>query len=164
MLKLSETPKARQRFDSALAGAKADPLKRRFVTVDDYHRMIEAGVFDEDEPLELLDGEIVKMLPIGPGHSGHAIRLVEYFQKFVSRSALVSSQNPFIADEFSEPQPDTVLLKRRADYYTISHPLPKDVLLLVEIAESSLSRDRIRKMFIYARNGIQEYWILNLIQ
>src|SRR5438552_5474421 len=131
-------------------------------TVADYHRMAETGVLKPAARVELLDGRIIDMAPIGPFHGGSVNRLIRLFSKFANGRWLVSAQNPVHLDEFSEPQPDLMLLKPAADDYTSRHPRPDDVLLLVEVADTTLAFDREEKLPIYACAGISEVWILNL--
>src|SRR2546425_9806497 len=131
-------------------------------SVTDYYRMAETGVLKPGDRVELLDGKIIDMSPIGPLHSGAVNRLIRLFGKMAGGRWLVSAQNPVHLDEFSEPQPDLMLLKPAADDYTSRHPHPDDVLLLVEVADTTLAFDREEKLPIYARAGISEVWILNL--
>ena len=131
-------------------------------SVTDYYRMAETGVLKPGARVELLDGKIIDMSPIGPFHSGAVNRLIRLFGKMAGGRWLVSAQNPVHLDEFSEPQPDLMLLKPAADDYTSRHPRPDDVLLLVEVADTTLAFDREEKLPIYARAGISEVWILNL--
>jgi Uma2 family endonuclease len=138
------------------------PLPRRRFTVEDYHRMGEAGIFAEDDRVELIEGEIFEMTPIGSRHAGCVNRLVKLFQQTVGERALLSVQNPVRLERHSELQPDVALLLPRADFYTASHLGPKDVLLLVEVVESSASYDRGVKVPLYARAGIEEVWLVDL--
>jgi Uma2 family endonuclease len=134
-------------------------------TVQDYHRMAEAGIFHEDDRLELLQGEIVEMPPIGPGHASGVNRLMNSFLPLqVSGKAIISVQNPIRLDEYSEPQPDLALLKPRPDFYAREHPGPQDVFLVVEVMDSSASYDREVKVPLYARFGIPETWLVDVEQ
>ncbi|MHB8574583.1 MAG: Uma2 family endonuclease [Dehalococcoidia bacterium] len=139
----------------------AAPARRCF-DVDEYYRMGEAGILGVDERVELLEGEIITMPPIGSGHSGGVNRLAQPFFARLAGRAIVSVQNPVRLSSGSEPVPDIVLLRPRADFYTASHPGPDDVLLLIEVADSSLGYDRGRKLAVYAVAGIAEYWIIDL--
>jgi Uma2 family endonuclease len=136
-------------------------IKRRF-TADEYHRMGEAGILSEDDRVELIDGEVVAMTPIGPRHAGCVIKAIEAFFAAAGSNALVAPQNPVALGVYDEPQPDVVLLRRRADYYTTAHPGPDDTLLIVEIADSSIDYDRNLKAGVYAAAGIPEYWVVDL--
>jgi Uma2 family endonuclease len=134
-------------------------------TVQDYHRMAEAGIFREDDRLELLQGGIVEMPPIGPGHAGGVKRLLNIFLPLQGVSkAIISVQDPIRLDEHSEPQPDLALLKPRPDFYAREHPSPEDIFLVVEVMDSSASYDREVKVPLYARSGIQETWLVDLEQ
>jgi Uma2 family endonuclease len=134
-------------------------------TVQDYHRMAEAGIFREDDRLELLQGEIVEMPPRGPGHAGGVKRLMNSFLPLQGESkAIISVQDPIRLGEYSEPQPDLALLKPRPDFYAREHPSPEDVLLVVEVMDSSASYDREVKVPLYARFGIPETWLVDLEQ
>lgn len=138
-------------------------LKRRRFTVDDYHRMAEVGILTEDERVELLDGEIVEMSPIGSDHAGHVKRLIALFTSRLGSRVVVSVQDPVVLSQHSEPQPDVTLLRPRADFYSREHPWPDDVLLLIEVADTSLETDRRIKVPLYARANLREVWIVDLI-
>ncbi|MGY4707809.1 Uma2 family endonuclease [Candidatus Bipolaricaulota sp. J31] len=132
-------------------------------TVDDYHRMREAGILSEDDRVELIEGEIVAMSPIGRRHASTVNRLLNVFIPLqIRRKALISVQNPVRLGEHSEPQPDVVLLVPREDFYAAAHPGPEDVLLLVEVVETSAEYDRDVKIPLYARFGIREVWLVDL--
>jgi Uma2 family endonuclease len=134
---------------------------RRF-TVDEYYRMAEIGILREGERVELIEGEIVRMAAIGSEHSGCVMRLDRILQRGVDNRGLVLVQNPVRLDGSSEPEPDLALLRPRQDDYTTGHPGPADVLLVIEVADSSLEKDREIKAPLYARAGIVEYWLVNL--
>jgi Uma2 family endonuclease len=137
-------------------------VPRRKLTVTDYHRMGEAGVFAENERVELLNGELIAMAPVGSGHSGTVNRLNRLLVRLSGDNGIVAVQNPIRLDNFSEPQPDFAVLRPRADDYMQSTPEPNDVLLVIEVAEASLRYDRNVKRAAYARAGVQEYWIVDL--
>jgi Uma2 family endonuclease len=126
--------------------------------------MITAGILAEDDRVELIEGEIVCMSPIGTRHSACIDRLTMLFARRLGRRAIVRVQSPITLDDQSEPQPDVTVLKPRDDFYATRHPGPKDVLLLVEVADSSLEYDRGVKVPLYARAGIQEVWTVDVIQ
>lgn len=134
---------------------------RRF-DIGDYHRMVSAGILAEDDRVELIEGEIVEMSPIGSVHVACVIRLVRVLATAVGHRGVVSPQNPIAIEPSSEPQPDVCLLRPRADDYAASLPAPDDVLLLVEVSDSSLAYDRQVKLPLYARAGIPEVWIADL--
>lgn len=144
------------------------PLERvlpaqHLFTVDEYYRMAQAGVLTEDSRVELIDGVIVDMPPIGPGHSGNVNWFTDVFRELFGGDAQISVQNPLRLGLRVEPQPDVMLLRPRPDHYRSSHPGPEDVLLLIEVADSSLRYDRETKARIYARAGIADYWIVNRV-
>ena len=146
--------------------AAAPPVARfeRFrLSRDRYHQMIESGIFGEDERIELIEGGLVTMSPIGAEHSGIVDQLSEILVDQLARRAVVKVQGPIQLDDHSEPEPDVVLSKPRRDYYKRSLPQPADVLLVIEVADSSLAYDRTVKMPLYAQAGIAEAWIINLI-
>lgn len=138
------------------------PARRR-LDVDALYRMAEAGIIAWGERVELIDGEIIDMVPIGSEHGGTTDRLNRLFARaMVEGSALVGIQRPLRLDAFNEPQPELLLLAPRPDDYTRAHPGAGDVLLLVEVANSSLAYDRGTKLPLYARFAIPEVWIVDL--
>lgn len=136
-------------------------VKHRF-TVEEYHRMGTAGIFSEDDRVELIEGEIVEMSPIGSRHAACVKRLIRLFDRGVGDRAIVGAQDPIRLGEHSEPQPDLALLRPRPDFYAHAHPGPEDVLLVVEVAETSADYDREVKVPLYARAGIPEVWLVEL--
>ena len=124
--------------------------------------MGEAGVFAPDARLELIEGEIVEMAPIGSPHAGAVKVLTRLFVRLAGDLAIVSVQDPLIVGDRSVPQPDLALLKPRADSYSRSHPSAADVLLVVEVADTTLSFDLGTKVPLYARSGIPEVWVLDV--
>ena len=134
---------------------------RRF-TVDEYHRLAEVGVLHEDDRVELLNGVIVNMMPIGPFHGGSVNRLNQIFTQAGGGRWITSVQNPVHIGQHNEPQPDLLLLHPRDDFYESRHPEPADVYLLIEVSDSTLLTDREEKLPIYAKGGIPEVWIVNL--
>ncbi|MDN5863149.1 MAG: Uma2 family endonuclease, partial [Salinisphaera sp.] len=133
------------------------------LTVTDYYRLGEAGSFGEDERVELIEGEIIDMAPIGVGHASRVAYLTHKLITAAGDRAVLSPQNPARLDIYSEPQPDLMLLKPRDDYYAAGHPEPDDVLLLVEVSESSLEYDRDTKLPLYAKHGVAEVWLVDLV-
>jgi Uma2 family endonuclease len=141
----------------------ADAVTRRRFTIEEYHRMGEAGILADDERLELIAGHIVVREPIGSRHAGTVDRLTRLWTSRLGERAIVRVQNPVVLpEEASELQPDLMLLTPRADFYTGSHPTATDVLLLIEVADTSLLLDRRVKMPLYARGGIREAWLCDL--
>jgi Uma2 family endonuclease len=141
--------------------AEASPTRHRF-SVQDYYAMARAGILTEDDRVELLDGEVVVMTPIGSRHAVCVDRVTRlFFLRFDGRAA-VRVQNPVRLSGNSEPQPDVALLELPLERYAAAHPSPPDVLLVVEVADTSLERDRALKLPLYARAGISDIWIVNL--
>jgi hypothetical protein len=139
------------------------PTRRRF-DVDAYYRMAETGILSPKDRVELIDGEIVEMAPIGSAHGGVTNRLTRLVARVVADGRVLASvQGPLRLDAFNEPQPDLMLLRPRPDDYTASHPTAADVLLLIEVAASSLAYDRGPKLDLYARHGVPEVWIVDLV-
>jgi Uma2 family endonuclease len=132
------------------------------LTVAEYHRLGEMAIFAEDSRLELIEGDLIAMPPIGERHAGKTRQLNRLFSARVGEAALVDVQNPVALDRHSEPQPDIALLKPRPDFYESGHPRPEDVLLLLEISDSTLRYDREIKVPLYARAGIPEVWLVDL--
>jgi Uma2 family endonuclease len=133
------------------------------VTLEEFERMVGAGVFDEDARLELIRGEIVEMAPIGLPHAVCVARLNRLLGLLVGSAALVWPQNnPLHVPGHSRPEPDLTLLRWRDDYYAAGTPTPQDVILLIEVADTSVTYDRAVKGKLYAEAGIAEYWIVNL--
>lgn len=130
--------------------------------VHEYHRMGEAGILTDDDRVELIEGELVQMSPIVSGHSGTVNALTRLLVLAVGSRAMVSVKNPVRLDVHNEPQPDFALLRPRADDYRSELPAPADVLLLIEVADSSLRFDRLVKLPLYARHRIPEVWIVDL--
>jgi Uma2 family endonuclease len=137
-------------------------LAKHWISVDEYERMGRAGVFGESTRLELLEGEIYEMSPIGSPHAACVKYLNMLFNRLFSGKMLVGVQDPIRVDDFSEPQPDIALLRWRDDFYKSSHPTPADVLLVIEVADSTVESDRSYKLPLYAKAGIPEVWIVNL--
>jgi Uma2 family endonuclease len=143
---------------------KAPQIARetRKFTVEEYFRMVEAGIFQEDERVELVEGEILLMPPMGHSHIGGVTRHARVFIGNASERYTVLIQSTVRLSESSAPEPDLALVKFREDDYSFAHAVPDDVLLIVEIAESSLAYDRDYKAHVYGRAGIPETWVLNL--
>jgi Uma2 family endonuclease len=121
-----------------------------------------AGIFGNDARLELLEGEIYEMSPIGSPHAACVTILHQLLTLKFAGKLIVISQNPIRLDDFSEPQPDIALLRWRDDFYKHGHPKPTDVLLVIEVADSTVESDRSYKMPLYAKAGIPEAWLVNL--
>ena len=140
----------------------SEPIRHLFTTAE-YHSMAEAGVLEPEARFELIEGEIYQMPPIGSRHAGCVNWLTRTFVRRLDERAVLGPQNPVVLSDISEPQPDIVLLRPREDDYRESHPLTEDVLLIVEVADSTLPFDRGKKVPLYARCAIPEVWIVNLV-
>lgn len=141
--------------------AALTPTVHRF-TRDEYYRMGEAGLFT-NERVELLDGEIITMSPHNPPHAGVTSRLTYALMQLLGSSFSVRVQAPIVLNDWSEPEPDIALCQYDPDDYEREHPRADQVLLVIEVADSSLSYDRNQKVVAYAGSGIDEYWIINLV-
>lgn len=137
-------------------------LLRRKFTVEQYHKMGESGILTEDDRVELIRGEIVEIASIGRRHAACVNRLVRLFTQILGDSIILSPQNPVELSDNSEPQPDTALLQPRPDFYESGHPQPEDIILLVEVADTTAESDRTIKIPLYAENGIGETWLVNI--
>jgi len=135
---------------------------RYLFSAGEYERMGELGLFDEDDRVELIEGEIVEMTPIGSRHAACVDRLTRLLAAGVGDRAIVRVQNPVRLGERSEPQPDLALLLPRADFYAYAHPGPDDVLLLVEVADTTVAWDRGTKVPLYGAAGIPQAWVVDL--
>ena len=127
-----------------------------------YHRLVDIGVFTSDSRVELIDGEIYMMSPIGPMHGALVRRLMTFFVTNLPQSIECSVQLPIISGDHSEPEPDVTLLRRRDDDYQHEHPSPSDIALIVEVSQSSLALDLAVKLRLYASSGIAEYWVVDV--
>ena len=141
--------------------ATVNPTKH-LTNIDEWRKLGEANIFPPVSRLELINGEILEMSPIGFNHSGHLNRINKLFAKLIPDTVIPSVQNPLQLGDLSEPEPDFMLLKPNADFYSSRHPNAEDVLLLIEVADSSLTFDQNQKLRLYALHGIPEYWLLNL--
>ena len=135
--------------------------RHRF-NVTDYYRMAEIGILHPDARVELLNGQVVDCCRISPLHAGTTHQLAESCFHQPGQRWIVSVHNPVRLDEYSEVQPDVMLIRYRADYYKTRHPVPGEVHLVIEVADASLAYDREEKLPAYGRAGIAEVWIVNL--
>jgi Uma2 family endonuclease len=150
----------------ATAEAVQTPSARvliRPITVAEYYRMGDAGIIGPDERIELLDGQLIEMAPVGPPHDYCVERVTSHFYKRFADRAFVKVQGAVSLDTWSEPQPDVTLSALPRERYAVAHPTPADVVLVVEVAASSLRYDAGAKLRAYARRGIREYWIVDLV-
>jgi Uma2 family endonuclease len=136
--------------------------KRKLFTVDDYHKMINAGILKEDDRVELINGEIIAMPPIGPNHASCVDRVNSQLYLKLGHSIIVRVQSPILLDDYSEPEPDITILKHRSDFYKNSHPKPEDILLIIEIGDSTIEYDRTIKIPGYAKSNVMETWLFDI--
>jgi Uma2 family endonuclease len=136
--------------------------RKHLTNLDEWRRLGEANIFPPDSRLELIEGEILEMAPIGFNHAGHLKRINSLFTRLVPASIIASVQDPLQLGDLSEPEPDFMLLKPNPDFYSSRHPVASDVLLLIEVADSSLAFDQNQKQRLYAQHRIPEYWLQNL--
>lgn len=134
---------------------------RHLISADAFHRMGEAGILGPADRVELIAGEIIDMSPIGAMHAAIVDVLARHFGRRAGESAFIRCQNPLRLDDLSEPEPDLTILRSRADCYTTAHPGPADVLLVIEVADTSLAYDLGTKVPLYARHGIPEVWVID---
>ena len=137
-------------------------LEKRLLTCDDYHAMIAAGILDEEDNVELLNGELVFKARKTPLHAGTVTRLNHVLHLLLHSRSIVSVASAITLEPLSEPEPDVAILKLRDDYYFDAHPKPKDTFLLIEVSDTTLEKDRTVKAPLYAEAGIPFYWIVNL--
>lgn len=135
---------------------------KRF-TITEYHRLAELDFFTEDDRVELIKGEIIKMVAKGRPHSVCNTRLYKELFKLLEEKATIRGQEPIIITNNSEPEPDLTIVKNTPDDYFLNHPIPSDIFLVIEVADSSLKYDQEVKLSLYAEAGISDYWIFNLI-
>jgi Uma2 family endonuclease len=149
-------------YSESMSHTPAEGPRRHRLTVADYYRMGEAGILAPDARVELIDGEIIDMAPIGSAHAWAVLQLDYLLKETVAGKALVLVQGPIVLGDHSAPQPDLALLRPRGEHYRSSLAGPRDVLLIVEVAQSSLRFDRDDKVPLYARHGIPEVWLVDL--
>ncbi len=148
---------------NVLAPIQGDPpIPRRKLDVAEYYRMAEVGILRPDDRVELIEGELIEMAPSGPEHASVVSTLMMQLVRRIGESAIVRADLPIRLDDFNEPEPDFALVRPRPDRYRSAHPGPADVLLVIEVAKTSLAFDRGAKMRLYAGHGIPEYWVLDL--
>jgi len=140
------------------------PVEQRVyrLTVDAYHRMIDAGVFGKDDRVELVEGLLRAMPPIDARHAGKVKRLNQLFSRLAAGRVLIAIQDLLALPDYAELQPDLMLLQPRQDFYEGSNPTPADTLLVVEVSDSSLGFDRDTKLALYAVHGVPEAWLVDL--
>ncbi|MCY7347827.1 MAG: Uma2 family endonuclease [Pyrinomonadaceae bacterium] len=137
------------------------PRRLRF-TVDEYYKMIELGMLKDYEKAEIIEGELIQKMPIGDKHAAVVEKLNELLRDRLGKSVSLRNQQPVRFSDYNEPEPDLAVLERREDFYSGSKPIPKDVLLLIEVSDATLKYDRDTKLTLYAEAEIPEVWIVNL--
>ncbi len=142
--------------------AMEDMPRRHRITVDEYYRMVEVGLLAPKARVELIDGEIIDMPPIGDPHMATVDRINELLIHAVGDRAIVRCQGAVQLGDFSAPQPDLVLLARREDYYSTRRAVAEDIFLTIEVSDTTLSYDRGRKMALYARHRVPELWVIDV--
>lgn len=152
-----------QQIESKISSSieTSDGFLIRKISVEDYEKMVTYGIFDEDDKIELWEGVLVTMSPKGSKHANAVRRVDRIIEKALGEKIVFSAQDPIRLDDFSEPEPDVALLTPPIETYDDRHPMPEDIYLVMEIAESSIGKDR-DKAFNYARNDIRQYLLLNL--
>lgn len=141
---------------------EAPPLLR--VTCERYHQMVASGALGENDGVELINGFIVTKMPIGPTHGGTVNTLLRAISRKLTDEFVIAVQNPITIHDYSEPEPDLVVAKYRDGCYSDRHPYPEDVLLVIEVADTSLAYDRSAKVPLYAAAGIPEVWLVDIAQ
>jgi Uma2 family endonuclease len=139
-------------------------LPRKKFATEEYHQIITSGVLKEDYLIELIEGEIFEMSPVGFKHASCVKKINYLLAEKLGSKVIIGVQDPIKLNDNSEPQPDLVLLKPRDDFYATQHPTPEDIFLLIEVADSSIEYDRTFKIPIYAKNKVKEVWLVDLNQ
>jgi Uma2 family endonuclease len=137
-------------------------LKQRLISVDDYHKMIEAGILGPEDRVELIEGKIIEMAPVGSLHAAYVDKISKLLNKLIGEGTIIRTQSPVQFLDISEPEPDVSVLKPRRDFYATQHPQAADIHLIIEVSGSSLDVDREVKIPLYAKAGVPEYWIINI--
>jgi Uma2 family endonuclease len=145
-----------------MAAEQLITMPRHRFTVADFHRMGEAGILNEDSRVELIDGELIEMAPIGPKHASIVDLLSNCLSRQIDADKLLRTQNPIVLDRFGEVQPDIAIVRKRS--YFDAHPGPEDALLLIEVSDRTIGYDRDTKIPRYAAHGIPEVWIVSVAE
>ena len=135
----------------------------RLISTAEYHRMAEVGILGADERVELIAGQIIQKMPKGPVHSALCKRIEKLLEHRLTNQVLVRLQDPIRLNLYSEPEPDLAVVCPSPNFYADGHPVPDDVYLIIEIADTSVERDLSSKANLYASAGIAEYWVLNIV-
>jgi len=141
---------------------KTSSVSPKRFRVEDFRKMMEVGILPEESGWEIIDGYLIDKMSIGSKRAGTVNRLNQTLVFLLGGKAVVAVQNPIHIDDYNEPEPDIAMLKPREDFYTESLPAPQDVLLLIEVSDSTLEYDRDIKRTLYAEAGIAEFWLVNL--
>ena len=144
-----------------MMNVQPQPRRLRF-SVDEYYQMIELGMLKDYEKAEIIEGELIDKMPIGEKHSAVVEKLSEILRDKLGESVSLRNQQPIKFSDYNEPQPDLAILQRRDDFYFYENPVPKDVLVLIEVSDATLKYDRDTKLALYAEAEIPEVWIVNL--
>lgn len=147
---------------TVIQSEKVSPVVPKRFRVEDFRKMTEVGILPEESGWEIIDGYLIDKMSIGSNHAGIVNILTQKLIVLLAGKAVVAVQNPIHIDDYNEPEPDIALLKSRNDFYRKSLPTPEDVLLLVEVSDSTLEYDRDIKKAIYAEAEIAEFWLVNL--
>ncbi|KAB8332666.1 Uma2 family endonuclease [Scytonema tolypothrichoides VB-61278] len=137
-------------------------VKRKRFTIEEYHRLIEIGFLTETDKIELIRGEFIQKTPKGTPHIFCTTRLYRQLNRLLGDQAVIRGQDPIILSNQSEPEPDVVIARGTDEDYLPHHPYPEDILLVIEISDSTLTYDQTTKLILYAEAGISDYWIVNL--
>jgi Uma2 family endonuclease len=137
-------------------------VTKKLFTVDEYYRMAEVGILNEDSRVELIEGEIIEMSPIGNRHAACVARAIKLFINQFGDRIVLNAQNPVRLSSLTEPQPDILILKPRADFYASKRVGPDGTYLVIEVSDTTLRYDRDRKLPLYAKSGVPEVWIEDL--
>ncbi len=137
-------------------------FNRHRLSVADYHKMGQAGILSGDDRVELIEGELVDMAPIGSEHAGIVNLLNRLLTEILGERAIIGVQNPIVLGDHSEPQPDILVLHPRKDFYRDSHPTSRDVFLLIEVSDTTANQDRNIKIALYAQHDIPEVWLIDI--
>lgn len=137
-------------------------VEKRLINVEEYHLMADAGILKPTDRVELINGEIIKMSPIGSKHAAVVDKINKYLNRMLDDQAIIRVQNPIITDEYGEPEPDISVLKPREDFYAEAHPTATDIFAIIEVGQSSSEFDKQIKGPMYSRSGVREYWLVDL--
>ncbi|MCG8332036.1 MAG: Uma2 family endonuclease [Chitinophagales bacterium] len=137
-------------------------LAQRLLSVQDYHKMIEAEILSSRDHIELINGKLIEMSPSGSSHAACIDKMLAVFNRLNNLDTIIRGQNPITLGKYSEPEPDIAIVKYTSSYYADHHPIASDVLTIIEVSDTSLEYDRNIKQALYANANIPEYWIVNI--